>query len=282
VTLASSIMSNIDSTSYRTQSISNVSSLMPSDVATYNTSHQAWWDAFHRKSYVEIPDKIIEKEYYASLYLLASASRAGETPPGLWGNWVTTDPAWNGDYTLNYNYETAFYSTFPTNHLQQSENYDAPVIAWMPNAQAEATANGWLGAFYRVHIGPQPNGSADQGATVTEMLLQSFQGTMRLFADWASGMDAKFANLRAYGGFLVASQMSPGNVPYVAITSELGNAFTLLNPWGGGQVAGYRNGASASETSESTLTLQTCPGEMVVLAPSGTSYASVVALMNSQ
>jgi hypothetical protein len=510
VTLASSIMSNIDASSYQTQSISNVSALSPSSVTTDSAAHQAWWDAFHRTSYVEIADKTVEKEFYASLYLLASASREGEAPPGLWGNWVMTDPAWNSDYTLNYNFETPFYATFPTNHLQQSANYDAPVIAWLPKAEAEATSNGWTGAYYRVHIGPLPNGSGDpsthnqkfcgafavtdmlmhyyfapdpayassiyptlkelvtfwqnylvmeggvyniiddaqqeddtdpqtngvmslglvrfllQGtidistalgmdessrsvwknvlanlapfptytgcpscngetvfrytsvgrdwcpgntigiqhiypgsqiglssdanllkiannmiramarwsdgngtntfypaaarvgyspttilsqldswiqnntypnlhihtggggvenlntvpSTVAEMLVQSFQGTIRVFADWPSASNAKFAGLRAYGGFLVASQMTSGTVPYVAITSEMGGSFTVMNPWAQGQVAVYRNGQDAPSLSGSALTVQTCPGEVVILAPSGTSYASVISLLN--
>ncbi len=513
VTLASSIMSNVDASSYQTQSVSNVSVLTAASVTTYDSTHQAWWDSFYRMSYISIPDKTVEKEYYASLYLLASASRAGEAPPGLWGNWVMADPAWNSDYTLNYNFEAPFYATFPTNHLEQSANYDAPVVAWLPNAEAEAKSDGWTGAYYRVHIGPLPNGSGDnsthnqkfcgafavtdmimhyyfapdpayassiyptlkelvtfwqnylvleagvyniindaqqeddpdpqtdgvmslglvrflfQGtidistalgmdessrsvwqniltnlapfptysgcptctngetvfrytsvgrdwdtgnaigiqhiypgsqiglssdssllqiannmigamarwsdgngtntfypaaarvgykpptilsqldswiqnntypnlhihtgggglenlntvpSTVAEMLLQSFQGTIRVFPDWPSASNAQFANLRAYGGFLVASQMSGGAVPYVAITSEMGNSFTLANPWGQGQVAVYLNAKSAPAMSGSTLSLQTCPGEIVILAPSGTSYASIVNLMNAQ
>jgi hypothetical protein len=114
------------------------------------------------------------------------------------------------------------------------------------------------------------------------MLLQSFQGTIRVFPDWPTGTAAKFANLRAYGGFLVASETSAGNVAYVTITSEMSNTFTLSNPWGQGQVAVYRNGASAPLLVGGILKLQTCPGEVVVLAPVGTSYASVVTLMNAQ
>ncbi len=93
-----------------------MTALNPATVSTNNSSHQAWWDSFHRLSHVEIADKVVEKEYYASLYLLASGSRDGEAPPGLWGNWVMTDPAWNSDYTLNYNFETLLYAAFPTNH----------------------------------------------------------------------------------------------------------------------------------------------------------------------
>ena len=513
VTLATSIMSNVDASSYQAQAVANVSSLAPGDVATREAAHQAWWDAFHRMSFVRIPDKVLEEEYYASLYLLASASRTGEAPPGLWGNWVMTDPAWNSDYTLNYNYEAPFYATFPTNHIAVSESYDAPIIAWLPNAQAEAKANGWSGAYYRVHVGPLPNGSGDTSthnqkfcgafaatdmimhydyrpdpayaaaiyptlkqvgafwesylvkngneydivddaqqeddpspqtngvmslglvrmllqacidistalnvdateravwqdrlanlapfptytgcpgckagetvfrwtsegrdwcpgntigiqhiypasqiglssdptllqtahnmidvmarwsdgngtdtfypaaarvgydptviltqlhawvqnntypnrhihtgggglenlntvpATLAEMLVQSFQGTIRVFPDWPAATDAKFANLRAYGGFLVASERSQGSVQYVALTSELGKATTLVNPWGQAPLAVYRNGVSQPSVSGSTLAITAaCPGDVVVVAPSGTSYASIVALMNA-
>jgi len=160
-TLATCIMSNYDSSSYQGTAISNINSLTPSNITTYNANHGTWWDNFYAKSFVEIPNKTIEREFYASLYLLACCSRANCAPPGLWGDWVMTDPAWNSDYTLNYNYETPFYLSFPTNHVELAASYDAPVINWVPNAEAEAARNGWTGAFYRVHIGPLPNGSGD-------------------------------------------------------------------------------------------------------------------------
>jgi hypothetical protein len=118
-------------------------------------------------------------------------------------------------------------------------------------------------------------------ATVAEMLLQSFQGTVRVFANWPSSSDARFANLRAYGGFLVASAMKSGAVEYVAVTSERGGAITLSNPWPTGATAVWRNGASEASLSGSTFTVPTCPGDVVVLAPGGTSYSSVVTRMNA-
>jgi hypothetical protein len=120
-------------------------------------------------------------------------------------------------------------------------------------------------------------------ATVAEMLVQSFQGVIRVFPNWPSGSDAKFANLRAYGGFLVAAEKSNGMVQYVAITSEQGKTFTLANPWGQAPLAVYRSGASVPSVSGSTVMVPaTCPGDVIVLAPMGTSYASIVALMNAQ
>ncbi len=53
--------------------------------------------------------------------------------------------------------------TVPTNHLELSENYDKPLLDWLPNAQALAQKRGWTGAYYQVHIGPLPKGSGDLG-----------------------------------------------------------------------------------------------------------------------
>jgi hypothetical protein len=50
--------------------------------------------------------RLLEQFYYGAQYAVGSASRAGRMAPGLWGPWITTDtPGWNGDYTLNYNFQ---------------------------------------------------------------------------------------------------------------------------------------------------------------------------------
>ncbi len=161
VTLVASIVSKEDDPNYTMQATAAISALAPSDIDKRNAAHRAWWDAFYLKSFVEIPNKTIEKEYYASLHLLASTARSGEAAPGIWGNWVMRDAAWNGDYTLNYNYEAPFYASFTSNHVDLADPYDKPVIDWLPKAKAQSMSHGWTGAFYRVHIGPLPNGSGD-------------------------------------------------------------------------------------------------------------------------
>jgi alpha-L-fucosidase 2 len=161
VTLVSCVMSNEDDADYKAQAISAALSLTPDDVDAQSAAHVAFWDAFWRKSFVEIPDKALEKEYYGSLYLLASTSRSGEAAPGMWGNWVMKNPAWFGDYALDFNYEAPFYSAFAANHVELADAYDKPIVDWLPLAQSLATERGLPGAFYRVHIGPPPNGSAD-------------------------------------------------------------------------------------------------------------------------
>jgi hypothetical protein len=506
ITLVTSVVSNRDDASYQSRALAAVMSAASADVGAWQTAHEAWWDRFWRKSFVEISDKTLEKFYYASLYLLASCSRTGEQAPGLWGNWVMKNPAWNSDYTLNYNYEAPFYAAFPTNHVELADSYDQPVIDWVPNAQALAMQNGFTGAYFRVHIGPPPNGSGDtnewnqkfnnafaasvmidhwsmtrdpaygahiydtlkqmatfwqnylrkdgtryvidndaqhegnpypqmngvmslgfvrylfQGtidvatalgkdadmvavwqdrlsnisafptfmmngktvfrytevgldwnngnaigiqhiypasqiglgsdatllgtaqnmvsamarwsdgngtntfypaaarvghdpadilknldawvngnsypnlhihtggggienfntvpSTITEMLVQSFQGKLRLFADWPSMADARFGDLRATGAFLVSSQLKGGAVQYVRVVSEQGGSVVLVNPWPGKTLRLYRNGTDAGTLDGAELTIPTTKGDILTIATDGTSFADVAARLS--
>jgi alpha-L-fucosidase 2 len=480
--LVTSILSNFDNPSFQTAAVSQVTGLMQTDVDALNARHHAWWSAFYRQSFVEIPNKVIEKEYYASLYLLASTSRSGEAAPGLWGVWTMTDSNWNGDYTLNYNYEVPFYASFPTNHVSLADAYDKPVIDWVPNGSADTNewnqkfngayaATGMLMHYYYTvdpnyarsvyptlkqmavfwenylvfdgtryvivndaqHEGnpyPQTNGVMSLGlvrfllqgcidmstalgvdaaerqvwqdrlthlsafptftmnnetvfrytevgldwnggntigiqhiypgsqiglgsdptllqtgknmvdamarwsdgngtdtfypaaarvgydpkailshlqswiqnntypnlhihtggggienlntvpSSIDEMLLQSFQGKLHLFADWPAGTDARFGDLRAYGAFLVSSDVRDNVVQYVRVISEAGGSFTLVNPWPTATLRVYRNGTDAGTLTGTEVSSPTAVGDVFLVAPDGASYASLVAKMS--
>ncbi|WP_139997138.1 discoidin domain-containing protein [Paenibacillus paridis] len=505
-TLATSIMSNVDSSAYQTAAINNVATQTQAGIDALKATHQEWWNSFYGKSFIEIPNKTVEKSFYASLYLMGSSSRAGEMAPGLWGNWLARNGEWKGDYHLNYNYEAPFYFTLPTNHIELAENYDKPVLDWIPKGQALASANGYSGVFYPVGLGPLPNGSSDgnihgqktnaafaatnmimryyntydtayaskvypylkevaafwqnylvwdgtkynivndaqhegdpypqtngimslglvryllQGsidmslilnqdaglrttwqnllnnlspfptftrngqtvfrytevgrdwsgdnaigiqhiypagqiglssssallqtsrnmveqlgswndgngtntfypaaarvgynpstiltrltsfingysypnlhiatngggienfntvpAAVSEMLLQSFQGKIRLFSNWPENTDAKYGDLRADGAYLVSSERRNNQVQYVRIISEKGRTAAIVNPWPGQTVRVYRNGADAGTMSGTELTVATSANETVHIAPNGTALSTITAMMN--
>jgi len=118
-------------------------------------------------------------------------------------------------------------------------------------------------------------------STVSEMLLQSFQGKLRLFADWPSDKDARFGDLRAYGAFLVSSDRRAGSVKYARIVSEVGGKAVLVNPWPTGAVRLFKNGADAGTLNGAELSLDTAPGDVLHLAPDGTSYAAILQQMQT-
>jgi hypothetical protein len=105
----------------------------PSQQQELEKNHKQWWKNYWEKSFVSIPDDVIEKQYYVSLYGIASASRDAEFPPPIFGTWITAEqPAWGGDYHLNYNHMAPFYALYSANRIEQAEPYYRPLLAIIP------------------------------------------------------------------------------------------------------------------------------------------------------
>lgn len=68
-------------------------------------------------------------------------------------------------------------------------------------------------------------------AVINEMMLQSYNGKIRVFPALPEDMEAKISDLRAVGAFLVSSEVSAGEVKYVTIRSLKGAKCTIVNPW---------------------------------------------------
>jgi hypothetical protein len=113
-------------------------------------------------------------------------------------------------------------------------------------------------------------------STIGEMLLQSFQGKLRVFSDWPTTDDARFGDLRAYGAFLVSSALQGGVVQYLRIASEQGGSVVLMNPWPGKTVRVYKNGADAGTQMGTEITLATAKGDVLSIATDGTAYTDIV------
>lgn len=119
-------------------------------------AHVKWWRNFWDKSSVHLGDPRLEWQYHVSNYILASCSRDPEYPPGIAGTWVTTDqPMWTGAYTLNYNHEACFYGLYSSNHIEQADPEDAPVLDFRQRGEfyAREVLN-CRGVLYPVKIGP--------------------------------------------------------------------------------------------------------------------------------
>ena len=66
-------------------------------------------------------------------------------------------------------------------------------------------------------------------ATINEMLLQGYEGIIRLFPCWDKASSAKFKNLRADGAFLVSAEMKNAQICDVKIQSLQGRPCTVQN-----------------------------------------------------
>lgn len=101
--------------------------------------------------------------------------------------------------------------------------------------------------------------------TINEMLLQSYEGVVRVFPDWNHDKDASFNKLRAYGAFVVSSSLKNGSVAYVDLVSEKGRSCTMENPWPRKKVQFTRNGRKAEVLTGKTLVFNTKTNEKINL-----------------
>ena len=128
----------------------------------------------------------------------------------------------------------------------------------------------------RIAMTVYPNGWITQGGggietlaavplTINEMLLQSYEGILRIFPNWIQNKNASFHNLRAYGAFLVSSSLKNGRVEVVELTSEKGKTCTMENPWPTEDVTLWRNGKKAETLTGKYITFSTSKEEFIKL-----------------
>ena len=87
---------------------------------------------------------------------------------------------------------------------------------------------------------------------VSEMLLQSVGGIIRLFPAWPKDKDARFDRLRAEGGFVVSATQNSGQIKSVTVLSTAGGKLRWVNPLAG-------SAASAEERHKSCPLPWTAP-----------------------
>ncbi len=100
---------------------------------------------------------------------------------------------------------------------------------------------------------------------INECLMQSYDGTLRLFPNWPTERPASFRTLRAVGAFLVSASCAGGQVEQVEILSEAGSPLKVLNPWKDGAQVISNSGGRTVEAE--CIELSTTPGETIRLQP---------------
>jgi len=139
VTVLIGVDSVFENKEYRQSAVALVDAVTPQRLEQLQKDHAAWWADYWNKSWVSIPQKVIEKDYYRSLYVLGSAYRLRGFPPGLFGIWVLTEgPEWNGDYHLNYNHNAPTYGMFSANRIELADVATDPYLDFLPRARRYA------------------------------------------------------------------------------------------------------------------------------------------------
>jgi len=103
-----------------------------------------FWLRFWARSGVSTPARPeLEQLWFGAQYALAgtSAEDASVPAPGLYGVWSTSDASnWNGDFTLDYNYESTLFGAFSSHHGDRTAGYFPPIVAWLASGGMAAMA----------------------------------------------------------------------------------------------------------------------------------------------
>ena len=100
---------------------------------------------------------------------------------------------------------------------------------------------------------------------IDECLIQSYDGTIRLFPNWPEKKDAAFYNLRTVGAFLISADLKGGVIKKIKILSEKGNPLKIISPWGRG---GYIiNNGGRKKMDKDVVDIKTSAGEYITLLP---------------
>jgi alpha-L-fucosidase 2 len=155
--VALSFSSNFKSADCSKHVLDRANAIDKKDFFDIFNDHKTWWSQYWNKSFIIINDSLLELDYYRSLYIMGSCSRDLEFPPGIFGTWVTMErPEWNGDYHLNYNYQSPFYALFSSNRIEQALPYNSPILAMIEKGREYGRKiYGIDGIHMPVGIGPK-------------------------------------------------------------------------------------------------------------------------------
>ncbi len=163
--------------------------------------HTKWWNAYWDKSSVNLPDKMIEKQWYMDTYKFGCTARRGAPPISLQAIWTADErriPPWKGDYHHDLNTQLSYWPCYSGNRLAEGLSF----LDWL--WKIKPTVEAWTEQFYKVPglnvpgmttIEGEPMGGWHQyscSPTTSAWLAQHF------YWHWRYSMDKEFLKTRAY------------------------------------------------------------------------------------
>ncbi len=98
--------------------------------ASERKEHISWWHAYWKKSGIQLPDKILENQWYMDTYKFGSTARSNTPPISLQAVWTADNgriPPWKGDYHNDLNVQLSYWPAYSGNHLDLEEG----LINWL-------------------------------------------------------------------------------------------------------------------------------------------------------
>jgi alpha-L-fucosidase 2 len=204
VTVVVAVGGGHNSTSFLSDARTLANSQTTSTVSTAITNHRTWWQNFWTKgAAIDLGGGPVERYWYTSLYVLASANRTGQSLPGMQNIQTEDHNAWDGGWWANYDLQNTYLGVYSAGHSELSDPYDAALAQYLPTSYVHAgAADGSKGALVMGTIGP---GGQDRITTDLGMNGNAAWLAMNMVNHWNTTRNASWANSSAYPWMLAAA-----------------------------------------------------------------------------
>jgi alpha-L-fucosidase 2 len=163
--------------------------------------HTEWWRNFWAQSDLQVPDSLLQKQWYLEQYKFGASARPDAPPISLQAVWTADNgklPPWKGDFHNDLNTQLSYWPAYSGNHLDLEEGY----LNWLWEIKPvceqytrEYFGTGGLNVPGVATLLGEPMGGWIQysfGPTVSAWLGQHF------YLHWKYTLDRKFLEERAY------------------------------------------------------------------------------------
>lgn len=167
----------------------------------YQESHFTWWDSFWKASSINIPDTLLQEQYYMDLYKLGAAARQGAPPISLQSVWTADNgklPPWKGDFHHDLNTQLSYWPAYSSNHLDLEQGF----LDWLN--QHKATFKKYTKEYYGLNGLNVPGVTTLEGDPMGGWIQYSFGPTIsawlghHFYLHWRYSMDREFLKNEAY------------------------------------------------------------------------------------
>lgn len=109
------------------------------DFITARQEHAEWWKAYWNQCCINLPDSVLERQWYLEMYKFGAASRKDAPPICLQAVWTADNgqtPPWRGDFHNDLNTQLSYWPGYASNHLEES----AVFTDWLWKIKDNSTA----------------------------------------------------------------------------------------------------------------------------------------------
>ncbi|WP_430901156.1 MULTISPECIES: glycosyl hydrolase family 95 catalytic domain-containing protein [unclassified Paraflavitalea] len=168
---------------------------------TYWDTHIEWWNQFWSKSFISIPDPLIETQYYREQYKFACVARATTPPIALQAIWTADNgnlPPWKGDFHHDLNTQLSYWPGYTSNHLELTQGY----TSWLWKIKAENLR--WTKQYFGMNGLAVPGVTTISGKEMGGWIQYSMSPTtvawvaQHFYWQWVYTQDTAFLKDRAF------------------------------------------------------------------------------------